>query len=253
MHALVRELSPDGLEACELTHLERQPIDASRALQEHAAYVDTLRSLGVEVSVLPALPGHPDGVFVEDCAVVLDEVAVVTRPGAPSRRGETASVAAALAEHRPCVAIEDPATLEGGDVVVCGEVIYVGWSSRTNHAGLKSLAHLLLEHGYLVKAVEVSGCLHLKSAMTRLDDERLLANTDFVGLERVRGMQVVDVHPDEPWGANVLAVGETLLCSAAYPRTNERLQSMGYAVEVLDLEELHKMESGVTCSSILFR
>ena len=253
MRALVRELSIDGLQGCELTHLERRPIDADRARREHVAYVEALRALGIDVTVLPPLPGHPDGVFVEDCAVVLDEVAVIARPGAASRRGETASVAAALAPHRECVAIEEPATLEGGDVLVCGDVAYVGWSSRTNHAGLKRLAHLILEHGYRVKAVEVQGCLHLKSAVTRLDDERLVANTGWLGMERVSGLEVVDVHPDEPGGANVLAVDGTLLCSAAHPRTNERLERLGYSIEVLALDELHKMESGVTCSSILFR
>lgn len=252
MYALVRELS-DGLERCELSHLPRAPIDPQRAAAEHAAYVAALAARGLEVIRLPALPGFPDAVFVEDCAVVLDEVAVVARPGASSRRGEVASVAAALAPHRACVALEEPATLEGGDVLVCGEVVYVGWSRRTNHAGLKRFAHLVLEHGYTTKAVEVQGCLHLKSALTRLDDARLLANPAFANLERVRGLEVVPVHPTEPLGANVLALAGALVVSSAYPRTNERLARLGYELVEVELGELHKMESAVTCSSIVFR
>lgn len=252
MHALVRALSGD-LQRCELSHLPRVPIDAARAEEEHAAYVATLAAAGLEVLALPALPAHPDAVFVEDCAVVLDEVAILAHPGAASRRGEVASVAEALAPYRACVAIEAPATLEGGDVVVCGEVVYVGWSERTNHAGLKRFAHLAFEHGYVTKAVEVQGCLHLKSALTRLDDERLLANPQRLHLDRVRGLEIVPVHPAEPDGANVLALGRALVCSTAYPRTNERLSRLGFEILAVDMTELHKMESAVTCSSILFR
>lgn len=252
MRALVRELS-DGLELCELSHLDRIPVDADLARAQHAGYVAALEGVGLEVLRLPPLEGHPDAVFVEDCAVVLDEVAVIARPGADSRRGEVASVAAALAPFRELVTIEEPATLEGGDVMVCGEMVYVGWSRRTNHAGLKRLAHLVFEHGYTAKAAEVDGCLHLKTAVTRLDDERLVANTAWVDLGRVRDMEVVPVHPDEPHGANVLALDRTLVCSAAYPRTNESLSRLGFEIVEVEMGELHKMESAVTCSSIVFR
>ena len=158
-----------------------------------------------------------------------------------------------LAAHRPCVRIEEPATLEGGDVLVSDGLVLVGCSGRTNHAGVKQLAHLLFEHGYLVKAAEVDGCLHLKSAVTKIGTDRLLANPRWVNLERARGHEIVAVDPSEPHAANVLAVGEKLLCSAAYPRTNERLSRLGLDVVELELDELHKMESGLTCSSILFR
>lgn len=251
IRALVRRPG-DDLSGCELTHLERAAVDPARAAEQHAGYVAALRDLGVAVTELPPLPGHPDALYVEDCAVVLDEVAVLARPGAPARRGEVESVAAVLAEHRELVRIEEPATLDGGDVLVLGDVLLVGWSGRTNHAGLKRLAHLVLEHGYTVKAAEVDGCLHLKSAVTSLGDGRVLANPRWVNLGRTRGVEVVEVDEREPYGANVLPVAGVLLCSSAYPRTNARLASLGYELRELELGELHKMEAAVTCPSILF-
>ena len=251
--AICRSPASAGLERCELSFRPREPVDADQLAEQHAAYVAALEAAGVAVELLPSLPGHPDALYVEDTAVVLDEVAVLTRPGAESRRGEIASIETALAPHRELLRIEAPATLEGGDVLVCGDLVYVGWSGRTNHAGLKLLAHLLLEHGCTVKAAEVRDCLHLKSAVTRLDDERLLACPSRVNLERVRGMEIVPVPTTEPDGANVLAVGGRVLCSAAYPRTNELLVSLGYDVLELDLSELHKMEAAVTCPSLILR
>ena len=251
--AICRRPGAADLERCELSHLARAPIDAALLAEQHAAYVAGLESCGVEVQVLDPLPGHPDALYVEDTAIVLDEVAVLTRPGAESRRGELPTIEAALAPHRTLLHVEEPGTVDGGDVCVCDDVLYVGWSDRTNHPGLKQLAHLLLEHGCTVKAVEVEGCLHLKSAVTRLDPERLLVCPARLNLERVRGMELVPVPPDEPDGANVLAVGGRVLCSAAYPRTNELLADRGYDVLELDLSELHKMEAAVTCPSLLLR
>lgn len=240
----------------ELGFLGREPVDAERLAAQHAAYVQALLDLGLALRVLDPLPGHPDALYVEDCAVVLDEVAVLTRPGSEARRAEVAALAPVLAEFRECLRIDVPGTVDGGDVLVCDRVLVVGWGKRTNHAGLKQLAHLLLDYGdtgYTVKAAEVGGCLHLKSAVTRLDEGRLLANPRLADLGRVPGMELVEVDPCEPYGANVLAVGGVLLCSAAYPRTNERLAGMGFEIVELELDELHKMEAAVTCPSILLR
>ncbi len=136
--ALTRALSPRIVD-CQLTHLERQPIDLARAAEEHTAYERQLSELGATVRRLPPAPELPDGVFVEDTAVVLDEVAVIARPGAESRRGETASVAADLAGYRPTIAIESPGTLDGGDVLVVDRQVFVGRSTRTNAAGIEQL------------------------------------------------------------------------------------------------------------------
>ncbi len=238
---------------CELTHVAREPIDVARAMEQHAAYLDVLRKLGVDVIELERLPGHPDAVFVEDTALVLDEGAVILRPGAASRRGETASVAAELAKHRELFHLSEPATMDGGDLVAIGDVVLVGQTSRTNHAGLKALAHALLPLGMRVKAAGVRGCLHLKSACTAIDAETLVVHRPWVDLRRVEGARLIDVPAEEPAGANVLSVGDTVLVAAHTPRTAELLDGLGYRVRTVDVSEFAKAEGALTCKSLLFR
>jgi dimethylargininase len=249
--ALVRKPGLE-LERCALTFKRREPIDVARAREQHAAYVAALERLGVQVQCLPRLPRSPDATFVEDTAVVFGELAVLARPGAEHRRAEVASVRAALAEYRPLLELAAPATLDGGDVLACDELVFVGQSKRTNHAALKTLAHALLDHGYLVKAVEVRASLHLKTAVTYLGEERLLAHRAWLPAGRMQGLEVVEVHPDEPFGANVLRLGETLLVSQSHPRTAETLDRLGYSVQPLELSELEKAEAGITCLGLVF-
>ena len=248
--AIVRQPGSD-LSACELSYQQREPVDAQRLASQHAAYVAALRSAGLNVIILPALADFPDGVYVEDVAIVLDEVAILTRPGALSRRGEVEPMAEVLEPLRTCISMQEPSTLDGGDVCLHDGVLYVGQGARTNHAGLKELAHLVLEHGYRVKAVEVGDCLHLKSALSSLPDGRILVNRDWLNLSRVEHSGIIEAHPSEPCGANVLAVGEHLICSSAYPRTNERLSEEGFDLMEVDLSEVHKMEAAVTCPSLI--
>jgi dimethylargininase len=252
MHVAILRPPTESLARCLLTHVERSAIDVERALEQHAAYGACLRELGCALVELPPLAECADAVFVEDTAVALDEVAVIARPGAPARRGECASVARELARHRPVVALEDPATLDGGDVMLVERTLYVGQSGRTNHAGLKALAHLVLEHGYRVKAVDVRGALHLKSACTYLGRGMLLVNREWVALERLAPFRLVDVDPREPFAGNSTRVGERIVMSSAYPRTVERVQRAGFEVHVVDLSEFHKAEGGATCLSLVF-
>ena len=248
--ALVRKPGLE-LERCALTFVERLPIDVARAREQHAAYVAALERAGWEVSFLPRMPDHADATFVEDAAVVLPELAVIPRLGDDRRRGETDSVRAALEPLRPLLELKPPTTLDGGDVLPVESVVYVGQSRRTNHAGLQALAHALFEHGYSVKAVEVLRCLHLKTACTSLGGDRVLANPSWIDMRRMRGIEMIEVHPDEPFGANVLALDQHVLASASHPRTNEGLARLGYTVETLELAELEKAEAGVTCLGIL--
>lgn len=248
--ALVRRPGP-ALVRCALTHLERQPIDCALALEQHRAYVAALEELGVRVEELPALDDAPDACFVEDPAVVLDEVAVVARPPSPSRRREVGSVEAALAPRRALVRIEEPATLEGGDVLVVEDTLYVGWSQRTNHAGLKALAHLLLPFGYRVKAVEVEGCLHLKTALARVGPRTLLANPAWIHAARIDGVELLPIDPSEPFAANALLAGDTVIYPSGFPRTEARLRARGIAVRTIPLSEFQKAEGGPSCLSLL--
>ena len=248
--ALTRPVSP-SFDRCELTHLERQPIDADRARRQHEAYEAALRACGLTVHRLPEAPDLPDAVFVEDAGVVVDEVAVATRPGAASRRDEVASVMAALARWRRVVRIEAPATLDGGDVLRVGRRVWVGRSSRSDARGIEQLAAALAPHGYEVRAIDVRGCLHLKSAVTAVGEGMLLANTAWIDPAAFGDLEVVEVDPAEPAAANALWTGSRVIYAAAYPRTADRLAARHVSLEVVEVDELAKAEGAVTCCSIL--
>jgi dimethylargininase len=248
--AITRGVSP-AINHCELGFLPRQEIDVVKAAVQHQAYEACLRDLGVTVVSLPPVPDLPDSMFVEDPTVVVAEVAVMTRMGAPSRREEAAHLAPVLARYRPLRWIQEPATLEGGDVLQVGRTLYVGLSARTNREGIEQLAEHLRPFGYCVEAVSVRGCLHLKSACTCLDGETLLANRSWFDPETFRGIRVVDVPSEEPRAANVLAIGGSVLAPTAFPRTVALIERLGWRVRLLDISELMKAEAGLTCSSIL--
>ncbi|HXE92072.1 MAG TPA: arginine deiminase-related protein [Terriglobales bacterium] len=237
---------------CELTHLERKPIDAQRATEQHEQYEACLRGLGCEVQSLPEEPELADSVFVEDAAVVLDEVAVVTRPGAESRRAETASVARALEPYRELVRIEAPGTLDGGDVLQSGRTLYVGRTARTNDAGIQQLAKLVEPRGYKVVPVEVRGCLHLKTAVTQVGENMLLVNPQMVETGAFGGAEFVEVDESEPTAGNALLIDGTVVYPAAYEKTLRRLEQQGIKVAAVDVSELLKAEAGVTCCSLVF-
>ena len=244
---------PDSLAECELTHLARQRIDVGNARLQHAEYEATLRSLGCDVRQLAPLHAHPDSVFIEDTALVLDECAVITRPGAESRRGEIEGVEAALKPLRRIYHIEAPGTLDGGDVVKVGKRLYVGASTRSNEDGARQLADALSPHGYSVKRVPMRGCLHLKTAVSTLPNTVLLIDPRCVDAEDFDGARCVHVHHDEPEGANVLVVGDVVVIPASAPRTRESLAQAGYRMIELDASELAKAEGGLTCCSLLLR
>lgn len=241
-----------GLDACELTYLTRESIDTSLAQRQHQAYEDCLRALGVEVISLPAAPDLPDAVFVEDTAVVVDELAVLTLPGAASRRGEVETVAATMAPFRSLRSLHAPATLEGGDVLRIGRTLFVGASTRTNATGIAQLQTLLGPFDYDVQSVMVTGCLHLKTGVTYLGNHTLLANPAWVDTTQLTGYDVLPVPDDEPWGANTLTIGDITLLPAGFPRTRALLEARGFTVRVLDISELRKAEAGLTCLSIIF-
>lgn len=252
MIALTREPSP-SLEQGERTHVQRMAIDARRAAEQHRAYCDALRRLGAEVVALPADPASPDSVFIEDTAVVLDEVAVLGAPGAASRRAETGAVEPVLRCYREVQAIEPPGALEGGDVLQVDRTLLVGRSSRTNEAGIAALEQIVDRFGYRVHPVEVRGCLHLKTACTAVDEQTLLVNPDWIDAAALAGFRLLAAPPLEPWGANVLRLGGRLLLSATHRRTAEQLAHLGHEVTPIDISEFEKAEGGVTCLSILLR
>ncbi|NJD09826.1 MAG: dimethylargininase [Gemmatimonadetes bacterium] len=248
--ALTRAVPP-SITRCELTHLARQPIDLQLADEQHRRYEQALAALGCAIRRLPPEPELPDSVFVEDTAVVLPELAIMARPGVASRRAEVASVAAVLGEQRPLAFIEAPGTLEGGDVLRLGSRIFIGRSGRTNDEGIGQVRALGARFGYTVEAVDLAGCLHLKSAVTAVAEGAVLLNPAWIDAGVFARFERIEVHPEEPWAANVLWHGEGVLCAAAYPRTRERLEQRGLRVQELDVSELAKAEAGLTCCSLL--
>ena len=249
--AITRAVSP-AINRCEIGFIERQEIDLASAYQQHLQYESLLAELGAKVVSLPAEPDYPDSVFVEDPAVVVDEVAIMTRMGAASRRGESESLARALAEYRPLRWLREPATLEGGDAMRIGRTLYVGVSHRTNRAGIEQLTDELVPLGYAVVPVAVRGALHLKSACCSLGDGVILANRAWLDLQPLAQFRIVDVAPEEERAANVLAIGGSVIVPASYPRTAEILERSGLRVRTVDVSELMKAEAGVTCCSLIF-
>jgi dimethylargininase len=207
--------------------------------------------MGCTIERLKVEPGNPDSVFIEDAAVVLPEIAIITRPGAASRRGETDSVAAALRRHRSLSAIEEPATLDGGDVLRIGKRLFVGLSGRTDEKGVRQLRKIVEPFGYDSSSVSVTGCLHLKSAVTQVGDAAVLLNREWIDEGVFEGYEMIDVDPDEPQAANALVVRGRVLFPKGFPRTRERLARRGIEVETIDASELAKAEGGLTCCSII--
>ena len=249
--AITRAVSP-AIVHCELSFIARKPIDLATAQEQHHAYEKLLAKLGARVVSLPAEPDLPDSMFVEDPAIVLDELAVILPLGTESRRREAPSLAQALANFRRLEHISLPGTLEGGDVLRIDRKIFVGLTKRSNAEGVRQLAAILAPHNYEVIAVPVTGCLHLKSAVTHLEHNTLLANRTWFDATQLPGHDWIDVDPAEPHAANALALAGTIIFPASFPRTRARIEALGFQVIPLDISELQKAESGLTCSSLLF-
>ena len=249
--AITRAVSPAILN-CELSFISRQPIELEVARAQHSAYERLLAKLGAHVVSLPAEPELPDSMFVEDPAIVLDELAVIFPLGAESRRPEAATLAAAIAKFRRLAYVALPGTLEGGDILRIGRKLFVGLTKRSNAEGIRQLAAILAPHNYEVVPVSVGGCLHLKSAVTFLGRNTLLANRSWFDPSPFANYNWIDVPVVEPYAANALAFGQTIIFPMSFPRTRARMEAAGFHVTPLDISELQKAESGLTCSSLVF-
>jgi len=248
--AITRDVSP-RIACCELAHLELTPIDLGCARQQHDAYCGALSELGWTIIRLPASPDLPDSVFVEDTAVVTDELAILTNPGAVSRRPEITVVAEVLGKFRKTAVMRPPATLDGGDVLFLGREVWVGVGARTNEQAVVGLREILQPYGFAVRAAQPRGCLHLKSAVTRAGPDCLIVNPNWIEPRIFSGWRIIEVDPREPFAANALWLGEVTLAAEAYPRTRGRLEAHGLKCRAIDMSELAKAEGALTCCSIL--
>lgn len=252
--AITRKVSR-SIADCQLTHLDREPIDYATAARQHEAYEHALAELGCRVLSLPPIDALPDAVFVEDAAIVLDEIAVICRPGAPARQPETPSIVEVLLPWRELAAIETPGTVDGGDLLRVGRTIWAGRSTRTNAEGVAQLRAILAPHGYAVHEVAIDRALHLKSAITLIrdgDEPAVLVNPAWIDASFLGAIERIEVDPSEPAAGNALLLGETLIYPEAFARTREKLEAQGFAIHPVPASELAKAEGGVTCCSLVF-
>ena len=250
--AITREVSP-RVNECEITQIERTSIDLEIARTQHQEYVNALKKLGCKVIELPAETDLPDSVFVEDTAFILPEIAVITRPGADSRKPETESIIRALSPYIKLIHVREPATVDGGDVLVLGKNIYIGLSSRSNQDAIDQLNEQLREYGYTVTGVQMHDCLHLKSAVTRVDNKTLLINKSWVDTHYFEDFDWIEVDPDEPFAANCLPIEETIIFPTSFPKTCAKLENKGYKIVTVEVSELAKAEGAVTCCSLIIQ
>src|SRR5207248_5572817 len=230
--AITREVS-ESINDCKLSFHARQPIDVAKAIAQHKEYRACLANLGVRVASLPSEPELSDAVFVEDPAVVVDEVAVIPIMGTASRRPEARSLADALSRYRPIKFLREPTTLDGGDVLRIGRRVFAGLSQRTNSEGINQLRDVLRPFDYEVQSVEVRGCLHLKSACSYIGNDTVLINRAFVVAERFRGFELLDVPDEEPAAANALLIEDVVIIPASFPKTRALLEQRGFRVRTI--------------------
>ncbi len=228
--------------------------DYARALDQHAAYTQALRDCGLEVTVLPADEAHPDSTFIEDTALLVPGCAVITRPGAPSRRGETAAVEAALAAFFDDIArITAPGTVDAGDIMAVGSHYFIGLSQRTNREGAAQMTAILEKHGLSASTVSLHGFLHLKSGVAYLENDTLVAAGEFIDHPAFRRFRILTVDDDERYAANCLWVNGRVLVAEGFPATRRRIERAGFETIALDVSEFRKVDGGLSCLSLRFQ
>jgi dimethylargininase len=249
-HAIVRKPGEDFAQGITTRNLGVP--DYELMVRQHTAYVETLASLGLAVTVLEPLPNFPDAYFVEDTAVVTPHMAVITRPGAKSRQGEEDSLVSMLSQYRSTVRIQEPGTLDGGDVLIVEDHIFIGISKRTNPMGAEQLIAFLEPFGYTCRTIPVQSGLHLKSNLSLVHHNTLLISSELAGHEAFNNFEKIILQHAEELAANTLWINETLVIAAGFPRTRSKLTSLGLNLIELDMSEARKMDGGLSCMSLRF-
>jgi len=250
-HAIARRPAPNFAQGL-TTAVNQESPRYEILVNQHAEYIAALKSSGLEVMLLDALPDHPDAYFVEDTAVVAADVAVITNPGADSRKGEEETIAPVLAKYRKTEKIRPPGTVDGGDVLQVDHHFFIGISERTNHEGAGQLGRILKQYGYTYTTVAVGEGLHFKSSVNYVGQNTLLVTEDFAPNEQLQGYDTIIVDREESYAANTLFINDHLLTPRGYPGTRRKLEVLGFKIIELDTSEVRKMDGGLTCMSIRF-
>jgi dimethylargininase len=249
-HAIVRKPGKNFDQG--LTTSSMGPPDYELIVKQHNAYVNVLKSLGIEVIFLDSEDDYPDATFVEDTAVVTPNVAVITRPGAASRQGEEITIAPVLASYRSIETIEPPGTVDGGDVLTVGNRFFVGISDRTNESGAEQLGRILEQHGHDWSPVRVEEGLHLKSSLNFVGNDTLLLTESFRKLEVLKGYDKIVLTENDAYAANTLFLNDHIIMPKGFPGVREKIEKLQYPIIELDVSEVRKMDGGLTCLSIRF-
>jgi dimethylargininase len=250
-HAIARRPGENFAQGLTTSHLGAPSYELM--IEQHDAYIGTLRDLGLYVIVLDPLPDYPDAYFVEDTAVVTPDVAIITNPGAETRRGEEDTIEPVLAGYRNTVRISAPGTLDGGDVLMVGTHFFVGISERTNKAGAEQLGNILEEFGNTWAAIPVGAGLHLKSSVTCVGDNTLLLTEEFADHHEFEGYDRIVLDPAEEYAGNTLLIDNCLIVPKGFPGARKNLETLGLEIIELDTSEVRKMDGGLTCLSLRFQ
>ena len=250
-HAIARKPGPNFAQGITTAVNEESP-KYETLVNQHKEYISTLKSIGLEVILLDALPDHPDAYFVEDTAVVATDVAVITNPGADARKGEEETIAPVLAQYRKTEKIRPPGTVDGGDILQVGKHFFIGVSERTNHEGAGQLSHILKRYGYTCTIVAVGEGLHFKSSVNYVGQNTLLITEDFSENAQFEGYDTIVVDSIESYAANTLFINDHLLVPRGYPDTRKKLEMLDFKIIELDTSEVRKMDGGLTCMSLRF-
>ncbi len=227
--------------------------DFQLALTQHRAYINALERCCTSIVTLPADPQFPDSVFIEDPAILIGEAAILTRPGAVTRRGEMDGLRHVLSKYFPVIEeIHSPGTLEGGDVIKIEDHYYIGLSDRTNKDGARQLMHILEKYGKSASTITLKRYLHLKTGIAWLGDNTLLLAGELKQCQVFRQFERIEVDDDEEYAANSILINGSVITPAGFPMTAEKLKSYGYEVTPVDTSEFRKLDGGVSCLSLRF-
>ena len=229
--------------------------DYELALRQHDAYIEALKKCGVDVTVLPADENFPDSCFVEDPAVLTEKCAIITNPGTDSRNGEKVSIEEAVRAFYPDDKIEHitaPGTLEGGDVMMCGNHFFVGRSGRTNVEGIRQFTEILEKYGYTCSEVKLEEVLHLKTGVNYLENNNMLVSGEFTDKPEFASYNKVVIPEEEAYAANCIWMNDTVIVPEGYPAVLAAVKAMGYETITVDTSEYRKLDGGLSCLSLRF-
>ena len=249
--AIVRRPCPAIIDGISSSDLGKPDYDL--AVKQHLQYMKALMSCGLKITILDPDNDYPDSTFVEDTALLTPKCAIITNPGAPSRKGEVKEIATLLSGHFEIIeSINSPGTVDAGDIMMVGSHYYIGLSDRTNKEGAKQIIEILEKYGMTGSVVPLNNLLHLKTGISYLENNTFLAGEEFIDNQEFKDFNIIPVEDDESYAANSIWVNERVIMPAGYPKTQQKLEQAGYEILPVNTSEFKKIDGGVSCLSLRF-